>query len=162
MTGGYYRKKDLNTVAATIRNTQAPNQLPAVFPVSGSPDENFEYTRMAPIRPQSAPAAYISLVAGSKYPVTICVACTIPADPSPAAKARTERRTANKGRSNLPGMKCPFLLKDEKNRFTVECLIAFNIFIVNVLFVCFQKTAGGMPATCPCNHIYSDMHQLLS
>ena len=52
-----YRKNDLSTVAATIRNTQAPNQLPAVLPVSGSPDENLEYTRIAPISPQSAPAA---------------------------------------------------------------------------------------------------------
>lgn len=38
----YYRKKERRTVAATIRKTQAPNQEPAVFPVSGSPDENLE------------------------------------------------------------------------------------------------------------------------
>jgi hypothetical protein len=29
-------------VAATIRKIQAPNQAAAVFPVSGSPLENFE------------------------------------------------------------------------------------------------------------------------
>lgn len=38
----YYKKKERRTVAATIKNTQAPNQLPATLPVSGSPDENFE------------------------------------------------------------------------------------------------------------------------
>jgi hypothetical protein len=37
-----YRKNDLNTVAATIRKIQAPNQLAAVLEVSGSPLENFE------------------------------------------------------------------------------------------------------------------------
>lgn len=62
----YYRKKERRTVAATIRNTHAPNQLPAVFPVSGSPDENLEYTFIAPINPTIAPAAYINFVAGSK------------------------------------------------------------------------------------------------
>ena len=62
----FYRKKERRTVAATIRNTQAPNQDPAVFPVSGSPDENLEYTFIAPINPTIAPAAYINLVAGSK------------------------------------------------------------------------------------------------
>lgn len=31
-------------VAATIKKIHAPNQLAAVFEVSGSPDENFEYT----------------------------------------------------------------------------------------------------------------------
>ena len=62
----YYRKKERRTVAATMRKTQAPNQLPAVLPVSGSPLLNFEYTLMAPISPTIAPAAYINLVAGSK------------------------------------------------------------------------------------------------
>lgn len=38
----YYRKKERRTVAATMRKTQAPNQDPAVFPVSGSPEENLE------------------------------------------------------------------------------------------------------------------------
>lgn len=38
----YYRKKERRTVAATIKKTQAPNQLPATLPVSGSPDENLE------------------------------------------------------------------------------------------------------------------------
>ena len=62
----YYRKKERRTVAATIRKTQAPNQEPAVFPVSGSPLLNFEYTLIAPISPTMAPAAYINFVAGSK------------------------------------------------------------------------------------------------
>ena len=62
----YYRKKERRTVAAMMRKTQAPNQLPAVLPVSGSPLLNFEYTLMAPISPTIAPAAYINLVAGSK------------------------------------------------------------------------------------------------
>ena len=34
------KKKDLRTVAATIRKTQLPNQLAAVLPVSGSPELN--------------------------------------------------------------------------------------------------------------------------
>ena len=62
----YYRKKERRTVAATMRKTQAPNQDPATFPVSGSPLLNFEYTLMAPISPTIAPAAYINFVAGSK------------------------------------------------------------------------------------------------
>lgn len=35
-------------VAATIRKIHAPNQLAAVFEVSGSPDENLEYTFTPP------------------------------------------------------------------------------------------------------------------
>ena len=37
-----YRKNERKMVAATIRKMQAPNQLAAVFEVSGSPDENLE------------------------------------------------------------------------------------------------------------------------
>lgn len=36
-----YKKNERNMVAATIRKIQAPNQLAAVFEVSGSPEENF-------------------------------------------------------------------------------------------------------------------------
>ena len=36
-----YRKKERRMVAATIRKMQAPNQLAAVFDVSGSPELNF-------------------------------------------------------------------------------------------------------------------------
>ena len=36
------RKNERKMVAATIRKIHAPNQLAAVFEVSGSPDENFE------------------------------------------------------------------------------------------------------------------------
>lgn len=74
-------------VAATIRKMQAPNQLAAVLLVSGSPDENFEYTLTPPIKPTTAPMAYTSFVAGSKYPVTICVASVMPACPFPCAIA---------------------------------------------------------------------------
>ena len=38
-------------VAATIRKIHVPNQLAAVFEVSGSPDENFPYTFTPPISP---------------------------------------------------------------------------------------------------------------
>ena len=38
-------------VAATIRKMQAPNQLAAVFDVSGSPELNFPYTFTPPIKP---------------------------------------------------------------------------------------------------------------
>ena len=38
-------------VAATIRKMHAPNQLAAVFEVSGSPDENFPYTFTPPDKP---------------------------------------------------------------------------------------------------------------
>ena len=36
----FYRKNERKMVAATIRKMHAPNQLAAVFDVSGSPDEN--------------------------------------------------------------------------------------------------------------------------
>lgn len=74
-------------VAATIRKIQAPNQLAAVFEVSGSPLENLLYTFTPPIKPTTAPIAYINLVAGSKYEVTICVASLIPPTPLPCASA---------------------------------------------------------------------------
>ena len=74
-------------VAATIRKIHAPNQLAAVFEVSGSPDENFPYTFTPPISPTTAPMAYISLVPGSKYELTIEVASLMPAMPFPCAKA---------------------------------------------------------------------------
>ena len=74
-------------VAATIRKIHAPNQLAAVFEVSGSPDENFPYTFTRPISPTTAPMAYISLVPGSKYELTIEVASLMPAMPFPCAKA---------------------------------------------------------------------------
>ncbi len=35
-----YRKNERKIVAATIKKIQAPNQLAAVFPVSGSPELN--------------------------------------------------------------------------------------------------------------------------
>jgi hypothetical protein len=82
-----YRKNDLSTVAATIRKIQAPNQLAAVLEVSGSPDENFEYTFTPPIRPTTAPIAYTNLVAGSKYELTMFVASVIPPTPFPCANA---------------------------------------------------------------------------
>lgn len=44
-------------VALTIRKMHAPNQLAAVLLVSGSPEENFPYTLMPPIRPTTAPMA---------------------------------------------------------------------------------------------------------
>ena len=74
-------------VAATIRKIHAPNQLAAVFEVSGSPDENFPYTFTPPISPTTAPMAYISLVPGAKYELTIEVASLMPAMPFPCAKA---------------------------------------------------------------------------
>ena len=74
-------------VAATIRKIHAPNQLAAVFEVSGSPDENFPYTFTPPISPTTAPMAYISLVPGSKYELTIEVASLMPAMPFPCANA---------------------------------------------------------------------------
>lgn len=61
-----YKKKERNMVAATIRKIQAPNQLAAVFEVSGSPEENFPYTLTPPMRPITAPIAYINFVPGSK------------------------------------------------------------------------------------------------
>ena len=53
-------------VAATMRKMQAPNQLAAVFEVSGSPLENLPYTFTPPMSPTTAPMAYTSFVAGSK------------------------------------------------------------------------------------------------
>jgi hypothetical protein len=52
-----YRKKERRIVTDTIRKIQAPNHEAAVFDVSGSPLENFEYTLMPPIRPTTAPTA---------------------------------------------------------------------------------------------------------
>ena len=80
-------------VAATIRKIHAPNQLAAVFEVSGSPDENFPYTFTPPISPTTAPMAYISLVPGSKYELTIEVASLMPAMPFPCAKAEAVAAT---------------------------------------------------------------------
>ena len=74
-------------VADTIRKIHAPNHEAAVFDVSGSPLENFEYTFTPPISPTTAPMAYINLVAGSKYEVTILVASVMPAEPLPCANA---------------------------------------------------------------------------
>ena len=61
-----YKKNERNIVAATIRKIQAPNQLAAVFEVSGSPEENFPYTLTPQMRPITAPIAYINFVPGSK------------------------------------------------------------------------------------------------
>ena len=72
-------------VAATIRKMHAPNQLAAVFEVSGSPLENLLYTFTPPIKPQTAPIAYTSFVPGSKYPVIRFVASVMPACPFPCA-----------------------------------------------------------------------------
>jgi hypothetical protein len=86
-------------VAETIRKIHAPNHDAAVFDVSGSPLENLLYTLTPPMRPITAPRAYISLVAGSKYEVTICVASVIPAEPLPCAialMAVIKRATAEK------------------------------------------------------------------
>ena len=44
-------------VALTIRKMHAPNQLAAVFEVSGSPALNLPYTLMPPISPTTAPMA---------------------------------------------------------------------------------------------------------
>ena len=65
-------------MAATIRKMHAPNQLAAVFEVSGSPLENLLYTFTPPIKPQTAPIAYTSFVPGSKYPVIRFVASVMP------------------------------------------------------------------------------------
>jgi hypothetical protein len=81
-----YKKKERRMVADTIRKIHAPNHDAAVLLVSGSPLENFEYTFTPPIKPTTAPMAYINLVAGSKYEVTIWVASVIPAEPLPCAK----------------------------------------------------------------------------
>ena len=81
-----YRKNERRIVAATIKKIQAPNQLAAVLLVSGSPLENFEYTLTPPIKPTTAPIAYINFVAGSKYYVTIEVASVMPPTPLPCAK----------------------------------------------------------------------------
>jgi hypothetical protein len=51
------------------------------------------------MRPITAPKAYISLVAGSKYDVTICVASVISTEPLPyaiALMAAMRRATAEK------------------------------------------------------------------
>jgi len=89
-------------VADTIRKIHAPNQLAAVLDVSGSPLLNFEYTLTPPIKPITAPMAYINLVAGSKYEVTIAVASVMPADPLPCAKAfRAVIRNATAEKKNL-------------------------------------------------------------
>ncbi|MDB1018560.1 hypothetical protein PL683_01825 [Phocaeicola vulgatus] len=94
---------------------------------------------MAPIRPQSAPAAYISLVAGSKYPVTICVACTIPADPSPAANAEAVHVSSHPVRSAVfTGMR-PIrdinmsvtlpMRENRKNGWNLELFIDFKFIL---------------------------------
>ena len=82
-----YKKKERKMVAATIRKIHAPNQEAAVFDVSGSPEENLLYTLIPPIKPTTAPMAYINFVPGSKYDVTILVASVIPPIPLPCAKA---------------------------------------------------------------------------
>jgi len=70
-------------VAATIKKMHAPNQLAAVFEVSGSPELNLLYTLTPPIKPQTAPIAYTNFVPGSKYPVIRLVASVMPACPLP-------------------------------------------------------------------------------
>ena len=62
----YTPKKDRMTVATMTRNTQLPNQAAATLPVSGSPLFHLEYTFTAPIRPSTAPTAYIRLVPEAK------------------------------------------------------------------------------------------------
>ena len=76
-------------MAATIKKIHAPNQLAAVFEVSGSPLENLLYTFTPPIKPQTAPIAYTNFVPGSKYPVIRFVASVMPACPLPCAWALT-------------------------------------------------------------------------
>ena len=61
-----YRKKERRMVAATIRKIHAPNHEAAVLLVSGSPELNFPSTFTPPIKPTTAPIAYISFVPGSK------------------------------------------------------------------------------------------------
>mgnify|MGYP006872934416 CR=1 FL=1 len=57
-------------VAATIRKIHAPNQLAAVFEVSGSPDENLEYTFTPPDKADNGADGVNQLGSrGSKYEV---------------------------------------------------------------------------------------------
>ena len=72
-------------MAATIRKMHAPNQLAAVFEVSGSPLENLLYTFYPANQAADAPIAYTSFVPGSKYPVIRFVASVMPACPFPCA-----------------------------------------------------------------------------
>ncbi|OJX56428.1 MAG: hypothetical protein BGO84_03060 [Dysgonomonas sp. 37-18] len=96
-----YKKKERRIVADTIRKIHAPNHEAAVLLVSGSPLENFEYTFTPPIKPTTAPMAYINLVAGSKYEVTILVASVIPAEPLPCANAPRAANIRAAERNNL-------------------------------------------------------------
>ena len=87
-------------VAATIRKIHAPNHEAAVLLVSGSPELNLLYTFTPPINPTTAPIAYMSLVAGSKYDVTMFVASLMPAEPS-CAKAPVTARIKAAEKNNL-------------------------------------------------------------
>ncbi|WP_157740128.1 hypothetical protein [Parabacteroides sp. CT06] len=74
-------------------------------------------------------------MAGSKYEVTICVACTSPADPSPTANAgavhvasHASRKTVFAGMRPIRDTNTSVTLpigENLKNEWDLECIIVF-------------------------------------